>query len=182
MNNLIDRPKEDEHDSYYAPYLQLVTETDLMEQLETQPGRLWSLLGDVTADEADLLHAPYTWSIKEVIGHCIDNERVFGYRALRFASGDSTDLPGYDQDSYVANSHYEPLKLDDLLTEFEYVRRANIAMLKRISPESWNHRGTNDGKEITVRAIAWLLAGHLRHHLNIIRKRIGKEDSRGTIE
>ncbi len=163
-----------EYQPYYEPYIGLVTETDILEALKTQLDELTGVLSTLSADLANQIHPPYTWSIKQVIGHCIDNERVFGYRASRFASGDQTELPGYEQDEYVANMDYESCNLEQLLDEFVSLRHSNRLFLERMSNSCWDKTGTCDGKKISVRAIAFLLVGHLRHHLNIIRKRLSR--------
>lgn len=168
------RPDPSEHAAYYLPYLELVTEENIIEALEEQLVELRSLFDSVSNEDVSKLHAPYTWTIKSAFGHCIDNERVFGYRACRFAAGDTTDLPGYDQDAYVANTDYSSCTLDDLINEFENLRRGNLAMYKRMNAEAWAKQGSGDGKPISVRTIAWLLVGHLRHHTNIFQQRLGQ--------
>jgi len=166
------RPESTEYLPYYEPYLSLVGETDMLEGMETQARELREILDSIPEPEAQQIHSPYTWTIKQVIGHVIDNERVFAYRAMRFAVGDSTDLPGYEQDDYIANGDFENVTLAELVDELSALRVANLAMFRRFKPSAWSNSGTADGKEITVRAIACLQIGHMRHHLNIIKKRV----------
>ena len=161
-----------EYQPYYEPYIGLVNETDILDALHSQPEELNGVLMGLSNEQACKLHAPYTWSIKQVLGHCIDNERVFGYRVSRFASGDETELPGYEQNEYVANMDYENCSLSKLQDEFIALRNSNQLFLSRLADGCWDRSGTCDGKRITVRAIAFLLVGHLRHHLNIVQKRL----------
>ena len=166
------KPAVDEYEAYYQPYMDLVTESDLLIALESQIAEVTETL-NLDESAASTIHDPYSWTIKQVVGHMIDNERVFAYRAMRFAVADSTDLPGYDQDDYVAESDYESVSLEALTQELVRLRKSNLMMLRRIQPESWSFRGRCDGREITVRAIACLLVGHVRHHLQIIERRLG---------
>ena len=170
---LVGRPEPTEFDSYFAGYISLVEGDDPMPQLAAQPGELHEVLDGVSADESLIHHAPYTWSLRQVLGHCIDTERVFGYRICRIAANDTTPLPGFDQDAFIANVDFDQVSLPDLIDEFEWMRRSHLRMLKRIPAENWTRSGTASGGPLSVRAGAFILAGHLRHHLNIIRKRLG---------
>ena len=167
-------PAPSEYDPYYEPYLSLVTEPDVLGALDDQLAEVDRVLGGVPEAEADAVHEPYTWTVKQVVGHCIDNERVFGYRAARYAAGDATPLPGYDQDAYVAGSDYAAPTLADLVAELGDLRRGNARMLRRLPAAAWHRRGPADGRDMSVRAVAHLLVGHLRHHLNILAKRLGR--------
>ena len=118
------------------------------------------------------LHDPYTWTIRQVIGHLIDAERVFAYRALRFAMGDATPLPGFDQDAYVAAADYSQVPLQNLAEEMFMLRQANLGMFLRFSDKGWASSGEADGKSMSVRALAYVMVGHVRHHLRIIEKRV----------
>ncbi len=165
------KPESDEYAEYYEPYMQLVGESDLLVALDDQIAEFNGTL-DISESEAEVSHEPYTWTIKQVVGHLIDNERVFAYRAMRFAVADPIELPGYEQDDYVANSDYQTVTLQQLKDEFVQLRKSNLLMLRRIRPAAWNNRGTSDGREMTVRAIACLLVGHVRHHLQIVGDRL----------
>ena len=116
-------------------------------------------------------YAPGKWSVKEVIGHLIDTERIFAYRALRFARNDQTPLAGFDENSYAANSGFGSRALADLAEEFECVRSSNIYLFKHLDDEAWSRRGVSNQNEISVRALAWITAGHELHHREIIRSR-----------
>lgn len=126
----------------------------------------------VSADQVDQVHSPYSWTIRQVFEHCANAERVFGYRMMRLAAGDSTALPGWDENAYAA-SRFGLGNFVKIITEIGYLRESNLLLLKRISPKCWNQTGIVDGKQVTVRALAWIAAGHLRHHLEIVEKRLG---------
>ena len=129
----IARPEPTEYGSYYGTYVSKVPEGDVLDILERQRGEMRQLLGDLPADKANYRYAPGKWSIKELIGHVIDTERIFGYRALRFARGDQTPLPGFEQDGYVSNAAFDECRLSDLAIEFEYVRRGNLHLFQNLS-------------------------------------------------
>ena len=140
--------------------------------LLTQIDELRNLLGGIDDATANTLHAPYTWSLKQVVGHLIDNEAIFGYRARCFSTGDQTDLPGYEQDDYVANVNYSHVPMGDLLDEFASYRKAFVLMINRMTDEMILHSGVADGKRISVRAIAYLQVGHVNHHFEIMKQRL----------
>ncbi len=173
---LMGPPAADEHHEYYSTYIRLVPQGELSAFMKEQIADFRSVLDNVSSDEAVRLHDPYTWTIKQVVGHLIDCERIFGNRLHRFASGDDKPLPGMDQNPYVANNDYDSPALASLVDELEYCRRANVLLLQRIKPESWNNRGLADGNPITVRALAYILAGHIIYHMKIVRKRLGLND------
>ena len=166
------RPASGEYADYYDQYLNLATESDIVAAIENQIQEFRAVLDDQPEENVGVLHEPYTWTIKQALGHVIDNERIFGYRAARFACGDPTDLIGYDQDAFVANVDYSSVKISELLDELEHIRRGNLSMYRRMLPEYWDRSGKADGKLISVRAIAYLLVGHLRHHLTVFEKRL----------
>lgn len=130
------------------------------------------LAGSLSAEQIDQVHKPYAWTVRQVIAHCLDAERVFGYRILRFAAGDETDLPGFDENAYV-DARFGLGNVSHLITEMGALRQANIMLLRRITPVAWNRGGTVEGNRVTVRALAWMLAGHLQHHFSILEKRCG---------
>ncbi|MFK7768248.1 MAG: DinB family protein [Mariniblastus sp.] len=167
------RPEKSEYLEYYETYLSKVDGDEILPLLESQIGDFRAVFDAIPADQIDVLHAPYTWTIKQVVGHCVDTERVFGYRAGRFAAGDETPLPGFDQDLYVEQTDYSLVTLADLTGELEHLRRGNIAMLKRQNANSWMRKGLGDGKAMTVRAAAFIMVGHINHHLEIVKKRLG---------
>lgn len=166
------RPQASEYAKYYGAYIGLVPDGDIVIQLDNQIDEFRGVLDKIPAADANVLHAPYTWTIKQVVGHLVDVERVFGYRALRFASNDMRPIVGMEQDDWVANTDYETPTLVALVDELEFSRRANVRFFKRLSPESWDRQASADDNEMSVRAIAYCLVGHITHHLEIIKKRV----------
>ena len=162
-----------EFQPYFRSYIELAGDTDALESLEQQIEEFNDLLQSIDNDTALTVHPPYQWNIKQVVGHIIDVEKVFGGRAHRIACGENQALPGFDQDLFVANSDYDHVSLNDLAAEFESTRKSNFLMFARWTDEMWARSGNCDGKNISVRAIACLLVGHVNHHLIIVRKRLG---------
>jgi uncharacterized damage-inducible protein DinB len=119
------------------------------------------------------VHPPYAWTIKQVISHLIDGERIFAYRLLRIARGDTTPLPGFDENEYAKTARTDQLKLGDLVNEFETVREATLSLLHNLPEEAWTRTGTANGFAVSARALAWIMVGHVNHHIVIIRKRLG---------
>jgi DinB superfamily len=168
---MITPPEATEYQSYYGRYISLVPGRDLAQTLEAQLKE--SLPTFRTIDERKSLHryAPGKWSIKEVLGHLIDAERIFTYRALRFARRDPTPLPGFDQDPYVAAANFDSRPWDDSVAEFEHVRRSTILFFRALAPEELLRSGTASQSSVTVRALGYIIAGHELHHMAIIRDR-----------
>jgi hypothetical protein len=120
-------------------------------------------------------HPPYTWTIKQVVGHLTDSERVFGYRALRFARGDSTALSGFDENAYAAAARHDRVPLESLAREFENLRRSHIAFFEHLTAEAWLRSGAANNSDVSVRALAYILVGHEWHHVAILRRRLATE-------
>jgi DinB superfamily len=173
-DNPFRRPNADEYFEYYANYINQVLDGDFFQMFENQVGELKTFFATVTEKEASVLHAPYTWTIKQVVGHLIDAERIFANRLHRFACGDLQPLAGMEQDPYVENSDYEKPTLKSLLDELLLLRQANILLLRRVKPSAWDNRGVASNHPITVRALAYILIGHINHHMRIFRKRLAK--------
>lgn len=165
------RPDASEYAEYYGRYVSLVPDGDISAILTEQLRATRSLLEAVSESQADSAYAPGKWTIKEVLGHIIDGERVFAYRALRIARGDRTPLPGFEQDDYVRNGSFGERTLADLVEEFECVRRSTLHLLRSFNEESWSRRGTASDNEVSVRALAFIIAGHERHHANVLREK-----------
>lgn len=157
---------------YHRSLIDATAGDDVLAVLHGQLAWLCNLASEVSADQVDQVHAPYAWTIRQVFEHCADAERVFGYRMMRFAAGDSTPLSAWDENAYAA-SRFGLGNFVKLVSEIGHLRESNLLLLKRISPKCWNHVGTVDGNRVTVRALAWLAAGHLRHHLQIVEERLG---------
>jgi len=165
------RPEENEYAEFYANYVLLVEETDVVSALRNQPNELQNLLADVSAEKEDFRYAVGKWSVKELLGHIIDGERVFSYRALRISRGDETPLAGFEENSYVANSNFGNSNLADLIEEFSLLRASNALLFKNLTKEAWLRTGTASDATVSVRALAYIMVGHVRHHTNILRER-----------
>jgi uncharacterized damage-inducible protein DinB len=167
----IARPQGNEYVPYYGKYISLVPDGDLVETLRAQIGDTLSLLRTIPEQRASYRYASGKWSIKEVVGHMADVERIMTYRALRIARGDATPLPGFDENSYVPAGNFEARSLASLAHEFEEVRRATVAFLETLEPDAAARRGSANNNEISARALAYIIAGHERHHVGILRER-----------
>lgn len=165
------RPEADEHTSYYATYIGVVRGSDVLSALRSQIGESLELLRGVSEDRAGHRYAPDKWSVRELLGHVIDTERIFSYRALRFARNDSTPLPGYEQDDYIRNATFDSCRLADLAAEFEHVRQSTLYLFQHLDTAAWLRRGIASDCPFSVRALAWILAGHELHHMRILRER-----------
>ncbi len=165
------RPAADEHHPYYSPYIARVSEPDALAALEGQLAEMLPFLRGLREAQGAHRYAPGKWSVKQVIGHVIDSERVFAYRALRIARGDRTPLPGFDGDPYAEAAGSDRRPLAELIEEIELVRRSNLAMFRALDEPAWTRRGVANDAEISVRALAFVIAGHGRHHVAILRER-----------
>ncbi len=165
------RPESSEHAPYYERYTSLVPEGDIVSILTKQLHEALPLLRGIDETRAGYRYAPDKWSIKQLLGHVIDTERIFSYRALRFARNDKNPLVGFDQDDFVKGANFDDHYFADLVDEFENVRRASIHLFKPLSDEAWLRRGTASDNEVSVRALAYIMAGHLTHHLQVLKSR-----------
>ena len=165
------KPATTEYAPYYGKYTSLVPDGDIVATLEQQLAATLNLLRGLPEERGNDRYAPDKWSIKEVIGHIADTERIMSYRALRIARGDTTPLPGFEQDGYITNGNFNARSLADLAAELETIRRATLFLFKHLSEEAWLRRGTASENEITVRALAHIIAGHELHHVEILRTR-----------
>jgi uncharacterized damage-inducible protein DinB len=165
------RPAPAEYAPHFEEYISLVPEGEITVTLGKQIESTLSLIRSLSESQGDLRYAPGKWSIKEVIGHLIDAERIFAYRALRFARNDATPLPSFDENSFVANAGFGSRALADLAEEFEYTRKSNVYLFKHLDSDSLLRRGAASDNEISVRAIAYAIAGHELHHMGILRSR-----------
>src|SRR5205085_154662 len=144
---------------YYGKYISLVADGDILAALNQQLDETLSLLGSISESQANFRYAPDKWSIKELVGHVIDAERIFSYRALRFARNDQTPIEGFEQDDYIRNASFDDYTLNDLASEFAHVRRASLSLFKHLDEEAWQRRGTASESEVSVRALAYIIAG-----------------------
>ena len=164
------RPGSDEYADFYGAYIAAVKEP-LLDTLEAEAGQWRALLAGVPPDREGYCYAPGKWSVREVVGHVIDSERMFGMRAMAFARGDRSHFPSFDQHDYAANSGADRRGLADLADELVAVRRATVLLLKSFEEEAWSCWGTASGYRFTVRSLAWIIAGHSRHHRGVLAER-----------
>ncbi len=165
------RPDPDEYAPYYAGYIAGIPDGDILATLEAQGETTAGLLAGIPEERGDHRYAPGKWSLKEVVGHVNDAERVFALRALAFARGERAALFGMEQDEWVAAAGFDRRTVRSLAEEFRAIRLATLHLFRGLAPEDWARRGTASGVRFTVRAIPWILAGHERHHVHVIRER-----------
>lgn len=167
----IGRPAPTEFVPYFTKYIELVPEGDVLDHLKRQVDETVAVVGGLTERDGDFRYAEGKWSIKEVVGHVCDTERIFVYRALCFARGESAGLPAFDENEYVRRANFSARSLQDLLSDLRTVRAATLSFLSGLDAEALTRRGMANQREYTVRAIAYIMAGHERHHTRIIAER-----------
>lgn len=165
------RPEANEYAPYYERYISLVPDADLIETLERQGAETLALLRGLSEEQGAHRYEPGKWSVKQLVGHVNDGERLFSYRALSIARGDRAALPGMEQDEWMAGVDFDARTLSDLADEFEAVRSATLHLLRHLSPEAWARRGIASDNEVTARALAYVIAGHEAHHIRVLRER-----------
>ncbi|NNE42962.1 MAG: DinB family protein [Gemmatimonadetes bacterium] len=166
-----ERPGRDEYADFYHTYISKVPDGSIVETLRRGIGDTVEMLGPVGPEAAAYRYEPGKWSLKEVLGHLIDTERVFAFRAMSFARGETQAFPGMEQDDYVATGNFDARDLPGLLRELKIGRDSTVAMLDGFPPEAWARRGTASGCEFSVRALAWIMAGHEIHHRQVLLER-----------
>lgn len=172
MNGLaIVMPEAKEYAPYYGIYISLVEGDDVLSALKEHMPETQEILAGISEEKGLFRYAEDKWSVKELVGHLIDTERIMAYRALRFARNDQTELEGFEQNDYIANSNFDDCSLSDLAREFELVREANIMMFQNFSEDAWSRTGIASNNEVSVRALAYIIAGHELHHMKILRER-----------
>lgn len=167
--SVISRPQADEYASYYGNYIGKVPDGDLLAMLATQVGDTLKLIRDIPEARGTYRYAPDKWSVKEVIGHICDTERIMGYRALRIARADATPLPGFEQNDYVPAGDFDRRTLADLGEELAAVRQATLHLFRHLGPDALMRRSTASDNPFTPRALAYVIAGHERHHVGILK-------------
>jgi hypothetical protein len=165
------RPQPTEYAAYYEKYVSLVPGTDILGVLEAQGMLMTQLLGARSEREGNFRYAPDKWTVKEVVGHIADTERIFAYRALRISRNDKTPIEGFEQDDYVKNGGFNDRTLVDLAGEFSQVRGATLALFLGLGGDAWQRRGAANKNEVTVRALAFIIAGHELHHRRILEEK-----------
>ena len=169
----MNRPEDDDFAPYYAGYVALVPESDILGVLAAQVDEVRALGAAVSPERETFCYAPGKWSIREVVGHVTDGERVFGHRAFCIARGEQQSLPGFDEQAYMKESNHHQRPLAGLAEDFAALRGVNLSFLAGLEEDAWRRRGTANGNPVTVLALAYMLAGHARHHLGVLRERYG---------
>lgn len=167
----MERPKQNEYVPYYDPYIKKLVGNDIIKILTDQLERTVNLLKSIDEEKGNYAYAEGKWSIKEVLGHLIDGERIFCYRALCIARGEQQPLPGFEQDDYVKAAQFNKRTLSSLVDDYKYTREADIALFKSFDDESIGRWGTASNNKVTVRAIMFIVAGHEEHHISILKSK-----------
>jgi uncharacterized damage-inducible protein DinB len=168
---VIAKPQPGEHAPYYGKYIALVQGDDILTALDQQRRDTMKLLCSRDEADGDYRYAPGKWSVKEVLGHVCDSERVFAYRALRISRADATPMQGFEQDDYVSNGPFARIPLPEIIEDYIAVRRATITLFRNLDEAAWSRRGVANKNEVTVRSLAYIIAGHELHHRAILEEK-----------
>ena len=164
-------PEISEYSPYYGKYISLVAGDDIVTTLQHQINHSGRLLMAVSEERGDYRYAPEKWSVREVLGHVIDTERIFAYRTLRISRGDATPIEGFEQDDYVRNGPFGRCRVTELVQEFAYVRETTVFLFRSLDEGAWLRRGVANKSEVSVRALAYIIAGHEIHHRKILQEK-----------
>jgi uncharacterized damage-inducible protein DinB len=156
---------------YFAEYLQFDADANLLEVLDQQTQQILAIYEPLTEQQANYSYAEGKWSFKQLLGHMVDSERIFAYRALAISRGETQSLPGFDENQYMDQAGYENQSAEEVLTQYITTRAATIALVKSFTLTQGNAIGSANGQKISARALAWMIAGHEKHHYNIIQAR-----------
>jgi hypothetical protein len=167
----IGRPEPGEYAPYYDRYISLIQGTDILGTLESQRRQTMLLLSGREESDGDYCYAPDKWSAKEVLGHVCDTERIFAYRALRISRADRTPIEGFEQDDYVSNGPFATRPLCELIDDYLAVRRATLTLFRNLDDQAWIRRGIANKNDVSVRALAYIIAGHEAHHRRILEQK-----------
>ena len=173
MTERASRPTLGEFAPDFERYIKLVPAGDVVAVLAEQLKRTQAIFEPLSEAQSLTVHPPYTWTLKQVLGHVTDGERVFGYRALRLARQDATPLPGFDENRFMETADFNDWPMAELLEEFICLRRSHLLLLSHVSQAAWQWRGTVLGQPASCRTFAFVMAGHMEHHLAIVKKRVG---------
>ena len=165
------RPANGEYLPYYSRYIERVPDGDVLSTLSRQISETIALLRGLPESVANYRYAPDKWSVNELVGHVIDSERIFTNRALRFARGDATAVPGFEQDDYVRGATFNAYPLSELASELQVVRQSTLYFFRHLDDDAWARRGVANNAEVSVRALAYIIAGHELHHREVLRTR-----------
>jgi hypothetical protein len=173
---IFERPAPGTYSEFHHTYIALVPDGDLRRLLPMIFDANFRALRTITADKEQYRYEPGKWSIREVVGHLADAERVFSYRAMRIARGDTTPLPPFDENTYVRAARYDDIPLEQIMGELMAVHASTILLFENMADDAWDRTGTASNNPISVRALAYITAGHEIHHLNVLRERYGVLD------
>jgi uncharacterized damage-inducible protein DinB len=171
MTSSAARPAPDEYAPYYQGYVDKVPAGDIVATLEAERDATLALFATIAEETGAHRYAEGKWSVKELMGHINDTERVFAYRLMRIARGDETPIEGFNQDPYIPTGRFNERTVADLAAEFEHIRAATLDIARNLDDEAWSRAGTANGLRVTARALGYILAGHARHHADILRER-----------
>jgi hypothetical protein len=169
----IARPEAGEYNPAFQRYVDRVQETDVLDAFARQVDEVSALLTATPPTQETYRHAEGKWSVRMVVGHIVDTERIFGYRLLALARGEKQSLPGYEENDYAAVAAHDAVELKTLLEEFALVRRSHVLMIKDFDDAAWGREGITNGKRMTVRAMPYIMVGHVRHHLAVLTDKYG---------
>lgn len=167
------RPEPEEYGEFYQGYIDLIDAPNIIQVLIQQGQQVYAVIQRLTAEEVSYSYEDNKWSVKQVFGHLVDTERIMAYRALSISRGETNALPGYDQDEYVEQANFENRSLQSISTEYDALRNANISMFNSFSQEQITRKGTANDVTVSVRALAYIIAGHERHHMQILEEKYG---------
>ena len=163
------RPNSGDYSTYYESYIKLIEGDDILKILNEQSKKTQDVLNSFSEHRGNFRYADGKWTVKEVVGHLLDTERVFAYRALCIARGEKKSLPGFDQDDYVSEGNFNRRELFDLNYEYRLLRESNLLLFRSFTPEMLKLKGFANESSITVLAILFIIAGHEKHHMNFLR-------------
>ena len=163
------QPFSNEYAPYYEGYIKLVSGQNILRKLKNQLNEVDDFLAEIPAEKHDYAYADSKWTVKEVVAHLIDTERVMAYRAMRFSRNDFTPLPGFDQDFYMQNVDVSKRSFSDLVDELLLMRQANLYFFKSLTEEDYKKKGVASEREVSVGALLFIMAGHIEHHFNVLK-------------
>lgn len=169
----LSRPDAAEYAAHFTPYIGLVPDGSLPDLLREQAKLVKELFGAIREEDGDYRYAPDKWTVKEVLGHVIDTELVMTYRLMRVARGDRTPLPSFDENDFIRGGEFGRLSIADLLAHFGIVRQATLTLIESMPEKAWEREGSVAGHPVTARALAYIVAGHERHHTRLLEERYG---------
>jgi len=165
------RPRPGDYSTYYENYVKLIGDEDILKILNDQSKKTQDILNSFSEHRGNYRYADGKWTVKEVVGHLLDTERVFAYRALCIARGEKKSLPGFDQNDYVSEGNFNRRELFDLNYEFRLLRESNLLLFRSFTPEMLKLKGFANESSVTVLAILFIIAGHEKHHMNVLREK-----------